>query len=652
MASLADALATLEAGLKAKYARLEKKEKARISRPNPNLAKLKAKKAASSLSARERALAILKRDPKSKIGGGIGVKAKLGTKRPLSKKSHSSSQALKKKRIRSRANIPSRNIAKIHKSTPTVPPPKSTKTIDSVASFDNTYDEKKIDKKTSENIRKVDNDSIPGVSLPQTNEMKTLFEPEPVNIDPNQLQIIDSKKPDTVVTMSSNSDQPLSSSRSIPVKQGKHTVNAEERTLSSGSNGPPRKRLRKKDLYPEVSYVRNVFGYQVTQYVEPNPVQDPMFPLGPVRDVQTRKRIHRSNYHLRQNQQNRLDIRTYTQNDRELRDSAPRQRYRRRNLEFKSVNHWTQRQIVVQEIEFLLQHSRQGDYVVYIGAAPGTQIPYLSELFPWLTFHLYDTSEIRCHSNELIKIHNVDFNNEILRDWRDCAENVLLLFNLKQPRGQDSSDKPLLSEGMETQRDIYLRLRPRKALLRFRLPWGKGVTRFLDGKLLLPVWGKQTTTEALLIPDADGKEKEYDHIQFEERMFYFNTVRRVQYYRHSVVGVRGLDHCYDCASEVFIMGKYLEKHFNVFTAQWEYNERGREVVDKISGPPTEEMIRNKIPLFIQQISKVSSATADRELYFNQPPSMVRAKWYSSRHNSNMQNESKNKGGDQKISSEM
>ena len=45
--------------------------------------------------------------------------------------------------------------------------------------------------------------------------------------------------------------------------------------------------------------------------------------------------------------------------------------------------------------------------------------------------------------------------------------------------------------------------------------------------------------------------------RYEEQMFYFNAMTRVAQYRHDVVGVPGLDYCYDCNAEVVILKQYL-----------------------------------------------------------------------------------------------
>lgn len=89
-------------------------------------------------------------------------------------------------------------------------------------------------------------------------------------------------------------------------------------------------------------------------------------------------------------------------------------------------------------------------------------------------------------------------------------------------------------------------------MLKFRLPWAAGTTKYLNGDIELPVWGPITTTEARLIPSHGTRE--WDNTVYEEQMFYFNTVTRVARYHHGcsvdphVSG--GLDYCFDCKAEV------------------------------------------------------------------------------------------------------
>lgn len=41
-------------------------------------------------------------------------------------------------------------------------------------------------------------------------------------------------------------------------------------------------------------------------------------------------------------------------------------------------------------------------------------------------------------------------------------------------------------------------------------------------------------------------------------MYHHNTVTRTSYYEHDVQ-CEGIDHCYDCSAEIFILKQYLNK---------------------------------------------------------------------------------------------
>jgi hypothetical protein len=102
-------------------------------------------------------------------------------------------------------------------------------------------------------------------------------------------------------------------------------------------------------------------------------------------------------------------------------------------------------------------------------------------------------------------------------------------------------------------------MRPRQSMLKFRLPWEPGRTPYLKGEILLPVWGPVTTTESRLLVAGDAPIVDYDHREYEERMFAFNTLTRASLYPHDVREGEGIDHCYDCKAEVTILGDYLAK---------------------------------------------------------------------------------------------
>ena len=62
---------------------------------------------------------------------------------------------------------------------------------------------------------------------------------------------------------------------------------------------------------------------------------------------------------------------------------------------------------------------------------------------------------------------------------------------------------------MDLQKKWFLKLKPYKALLKFRLPWNKEECEYLDGKLYLQCWAGRHSTETRLVPN--GKMKIYDN---------------------------------------------------------------------------------------------------------------------------------------------
>ena len=53
--------------------------------------------------------------------------------------------------------------------------------------------------------------------------------------------------------------------------------------------------------------------------------------------------------------------------------------------------------------------------------------------------------------------------------------------------------------------------------------------------------------------------KDWDNKKYEDQLFYFNTRARPAVYPHTVQG-SGLDHCYDCLSEITILKQWILKN--------------------------------------------------------------------------------------------
>ena len=252
---------------------------------------------------------------------------------------------------------------------------------------------------------------------------------------------------------------------------------------------------------------------------------------------------------------------------RTLEPDAPQKPYRRRADEEKTAIHWGQRKLLMSEIEFLLSTlpKSQQCVVVYAGAAPGTHVRILADMFPSHLFVLVDPAPftVRPEKGRII-IHQCMFTDQLAEELRAELEPDTHLLFISDVRSCDPDlhAEPVYNErinaDMQSQAQWHKILRPFKSMLKFRLPYAPGKTEYLSGDIHLPVWGPSSTTECRLVVSTHPSTRIYDHTEHEEKMFHFNTVTRVALYKHSVRGC-GIDHCFDCMSEVTILTQYLRK---------------------------------------------------------------------------------------------
>ncbi len=242
--------------------------------------------------------------------------------------------------------------------------------------------------------------------------------------------------------------------------------------------------------------------------------------------------------------------------------------YRRRKHEVKTVIHWGQRKLLISEIEFLTLHARPGDIVLYAGAAPGTHTPQLINMFPQLLFVLVDPAPFsgKLREGDRVRLRQECFTDELAREYTGLSERLLFVCDVRScdPNIMDNEEvERHVWEDMAAQMRWHTIMRPRRSMLKFRLPWQAGTSDYLDGDVYLPVWGPITTTEARLITHENSvATRPYDHTVYEQQMFYFNTRGRVARYRHAVdttpESAEGLDYCYDCAAEIYILALFLQ----------------------------------------------------------------------------------------------
>jgi hypothetical protein len=233
----------------------------------------------------------------------------------------------------------------------------------------------------------------------------------------------------------------------------------------------------------------------------------------------------------------------------------------------RSTLHFGQLKLALAEIQFLTAFCRDACegapwIVPYAGAAPGNHIPFLAALFPNCTFLLYDPAPfcdaLRAKPPQNVRVFaRTFFDEKVAADLAARyagVENFAFICDIRT--GKEES---FVQEDMDRQ-DAWVRtMRPARSLLKFRLPWGEGTTEYLDGSVMLPVFGPTTTTECRLVAlreHAAGPPRVYRNLEYERQCAYHNSVGRARRYSHEVA-LPGLDGCHDCATMVAVATRYL-----------------------------------------------------------------------------------------------
>lgn len=122
----------------------------------------------------------------------------------------------------------------------------------------------------------------------------------------------------------------------------------------------------------------------------------------------------------------------------------------------------------------------------------------------------------------------------------------------------------------------------------FRLPWDDGISTYLDGDIILPIFGCQTTTETRLFVKNlyfndlfNNKEsisnnnnnnniisneskwnfKEYNHKIYNDSLHWHNNITRLTIFYHEYYNNNlGIDYCYDCSREIDIWINYIKNN--------------------------------------------------------------------------------------------
>jgi len=220
-------------------------------------------------------------------------------------------------------------------------------------------------------------------------------------------------------------------------------------------------------------------------------------------------------------------------------------------------------------------------------------------------------AHIKCQV-ELKYIRHFFFDDKMVEELRKRKEKILFISDIRTADWKIMNEEEVedsVENDQKMQANWHINLNPKCSMLKFRLPWGKGTSKYLNGDIYLPVWGPQTTTETRLVTTSGFKE--YDHTKYEEQLFYFNTKTRVSYYEHNVEFQNGYDHCYDCASEIRIVTDFLKK----------IKFKGQIISD--------ELLKEETIIMAEIISKECSPHGQRHIRSDLPAPETRT-WFKSK----------------------
>lgn len=250
--------------------------------------------------------------------------------------------------------------------------------------------------------------------------------------------------------------------------------------------------------------------------------------------------------------------------------------------------HRGQRKLLLSELRFLLTYAKPNDYIVYVGSAPGIHTSFLNTLFSDLNlkWELWDPnpfSKNLVNSKEIFHIQQKYMTHEQIRKWpkdhKSWGKDFLLISDLRSTEGTSNKkehDKQLLKDNA-LQKAMVCQWKPRVSMLKFRFPYPDNsenhtISTYLDGKVWFQSFPNQKSTESRLVVERPEEhqqfvEKEYNWTDYEEYLFYHNSIKRRVDFGCDEQFKKLYDGCFDCQSEIRLLQLYVNKYHNGNTSK-------------------------------------------------------------------------------------
>eukprot|EP01083_Nonionella_stella_P276188 938314_1 len=257
---------------------------------------------------------------------------------------------------------------------------------------------------------------------------------------------------------------------------------------------------------------------------------------------------------------------------------------RRKKHPKKHIIHWGQRKLLLSEIEFLTKHlhnAKKGHdgyvLVIYAGAAPGSHIPLLIEMFDNIRMELFDPNTFShvVQNKRRIRVHQQYFTDQIAQELGALGRDILFISDIRTADHRRQSGEECEATIMKDNalQSNWVRAMNKggnliAAMLKFRMPYPHLIHKdqmkqeLLAGTIYLQCFAPVTSTETRLhvVPDRNGQIKTtiYDCTQYEQWLFWFNYKARQSYIDNSKYYTPnvGVIHNYDCYAECKILEQY------------------------------------------------------------------------------------------------
>lgn len=237
--------------------------------------------------------------------------------------------------------------------------------------------------------------------------------------------------------------------------------------------------------------------------------------------------------------------------------------------------HLGQFKLLITETLFLSKYAKDGNKVVYVGAAEGYHTSYLADMFPNLTFDLWDPRKFDIQETDRIKIFNRNFEDSDAHNYAKDGKNILFISDIRSLSFGDVEKIPeKLEEGdnivdndMIMQKNWVRIIKPIYASLKVRFGYLGKISSYLTGDIYLQAYAP-LSTENRLFTNNYTDEILYDNSEYDEKMAYFNFKIRMdidkKYDRFSsILDKYNIQNNWDNNIAMYTLNYYLEKYKNI-----------------------------------------------------------------------------------------